>query len=289
MLRRRRQHRALRNMGVLRQMHDHAPPADARGNAVDQRRQFVIVVHIGIEIALLLHDDFSAAGGQANRDRSRNRDRADRSRHRAVRGTGDRSPRLWSTGCPVSTTIARTAPSVRKKLASSRRAPLPCCVHRHDQHLRQPGQCRRDHAFGRHRLGETLLHDVIRQRLARADRRIALPQRLFQQGREAGAEPCRDFVARAGQRHRRWFSARRGAGRVLIASSAPSANTGSGLTASASSPSPTMQPWTMTRHRPRADRGAGDGGADGKALRGQRVAHASASSRPRRRTDGRSR
>ena len=29
----------------------------------------------------------------------------------------------------------------------------------------------------------------------------------------------------------------------------------------------------MAGHRPRADRGAGDGGADGKALRGQRVAH----------------
>ena len=66
MLRRRRHHRALRNMGVLRQVHDHALAADPRGDAVDQRRQFVIVMHIGIEIALLLHDDFGAAGGQAN-------------------------------------------------------------------------------------------------------------------------------------------------------------------------------------------------------------------------------
>ena len=64
MLRRRRQHRALRNMGVLRQVHDHAPSADARGDAVDQGGQFVIVVHIGVEIALLLHHDFGAAGGQ---------------------------------------------------------------------------------------------------------------------------------------------------------------------------------------------------------------------------------
>ena len=61
MLRRRRQHRALRNVRVLRQMHDHAFSPDARGDAVDQGRQFVIVVHIGIEIALLLHDDFGAA------------------------------------------------------------------------------------------------------------------------------------------------------------------------------------------------------------------------------------
>ena len=37
-----------------------------RGDAIDQGGQFVIVVHIGIEIALLLHDDFGAAGGQAN-------------------------------------------------------------------------------------------------------------------------------------------------------------------------------------------------------------------------------
>ena len=66
MLRRRRQYRALRNMGVLRQVDDHAPSADARGDTVDQGCQFVIVVHIGIEIALLLHDDFGAACGQAN-------------------------------------------------------------------------------------------------------------------------------------------------------------------------------------------------------------------------------
>ncbi len=62
MLRRRRHHRALRDVGVLRQMHDHAFSADARGDAVDQCGHLVIVVHIGIEIALLLHDDFGAAG-----------------------------------------------------------------------------------------------------------------------------------------------------------------------------------------------------------------------------------
>ena len=53
-------------MGVLRQMHDDALAADPRGDAVDQGRHFVIVMRIGIEIALLLHDDFGAAGGQAN-------------------------------------------------------------------------------------------------------------------------------------------------------------------------------------------------------------------------------
>ncbi len=64
MLRRHRHHRPLRNMGILRQMHDHAFSADTRGDAVDQRGQFVIVMDIGIEIALLLHHDFGAAGGQ---------------------------------------------------------------------------------------------------------------------------------------------------------------------------------------------------------------------------------
>ena len=53
-------------MGVLRQVHDHALAADARGDAIDQCGQFVIVVHIGVEVALLLHDDFGAAGAQTN-------------------------------------------------------------------------------------------------------------------------------------------------------------------------------------------------------------------------------
>ena len=66
MLRRCGQHRAFGNMGVLRQMHDDTPAADARGDAVDQRGEFVIVMDIGVEIALLLHDDFGAAGGQPN-------------------------------------------------------------------------------------------------------------------------------------------------------------------------------------------------------------------------------
>ena len=57
-------HRALGDMGILRQMHDHALAADARGDAVDQRGQFVIVMDIGVEIALLLHHDFGAAGGE---------------------------------------------------------------------------------------------------------------------------------------------------------------------------------------------------------------------------------
>ena len=63
---RRCQHRALRDMSVLRQVYDDAPSPDARGDAVDQCGQFVIVVNIGIEIALLLHDDFSTVCREAN-------------------------------------------------------------------------------------------------------------------------------------------------------------------------------------------------------------------------------
>ena len=60
---------------------------------------------------------------------------------------------------------------------------------------------------------------------------------------------------------------------VMMASSAPSADTGSGLTASASSPVADDAAMDMARQRPRAYGGAGDRGADRKALRGQRVAH----------------
>ena len=125
MLRRHGQRRALRNMGVLRQMHDDALAADARGDAVDQGGQFVIVVHMGIEIALLLHHDFDAAGGQPDEIE------AEAGIERIVQGIEPLAEQPVDhlglvTGCPVSTAIARTAPSVRKKLASSRRAPLPC-------------------------------------------------------------------------------------------------------------------------------------------------------------------
>ena len=74
--------------------------------------------------------------------------------------------------------MMRTAPSVRKKLASSRRAPLPCLSIAATS-IRARPQIHRDHAFGRDRLGKAFLDDVIRRRLARADRRIALPQRML--------------------------------------------------------------------------------------------------------------
>ena len=66
MLRGRRDCSAFGNMCVLRQMHHDALAADARSDAVDQCRHVVIVLRARVEIALLLHHDFSAARGQAN-------------------------------------------------------------------------------------------------------------------------------------------------------------------------------------------------------------------------------
>ncbi len=61
---------------------------------------------------------------------------------------------------------------------------LALSVHRRDQHGCERGQVHRDHGVGGDRFGKALFHDVIRQRFSRADRRIALPQRLLQQRRE---------------------------------------------------------------------------------------------------------
>ena len=164
MLRRRRQISTFRNMGVLRQVHDHAPAADARGDAVDQGRQFVIVVHIGIEIALLLHDDFGAAGAQANEIES------ETGIERIAQGAEPLAKQ------PVDHVASNHGLSGVDHDGTDRaigaeeagfqppRA-LALLRHRRDQHFGQPRQGRRDHRFCRHRLGEPLLHDVIRQRL----------------------------------------------------------------------------------------------------------------------------
>lgn len=112
-------------MGVLRQIHDHAFSPDARGDAVDQGRKLVTVMHMGIEIALLLHDDFGAAGGQADQIKTEAgikriiegiepfaKQAVDDLplRHRPPRVDHDRAH--YAVGA--------------EKLASSRRAPLPC-------------------------------------------------------------------------------------------------------------------------------------------------------------------
>ena len=53
-------------MCILRQMNDNALAANARSDAVDQCCNLVIILRARIEIALLLHHDFSTARRQAN-------------------------------------------------------------------------------------------------------------------------------------------------------------------------------------------------------------------------------
>ncbi len=45
-------------------MHDHAARSDPRRDAVDQRRQFVTIMDMAVEIVLLLHHDLGTAGGK---------------------------------------------------------------------------------------------------------------------------------------------------------------------------------------------------------------------------------
>ncbi len=195
-----------------RQMHDHALAADARGDAVDQRGEFVIVMDIGVEVALLLHHDFGAAGGETNeieaeagveRIVQRIEPLAEQAvdhisfRHRTAGIDRDRAHRA------VGAEETRFQPS--------RALALP--VHRRDQHGGERGQVHRDHGVGGDRFGKAFFDDVIRQRFARADRRIALAQRLLQQRGEARAEARGDFVAPARGDVADGLSDRHGAGR----------------------------------------------------------------------------
>ena len=230
-----RHHRALRNMGVLRQMHDHAFAADPRGDAVDQSGQFVIVVHIGIEIALLLHDDFGAAGGQANEIEAET----------GIERIGEGIEPLAKQ--PVDDTGAghavsgvdcdgadRAVGAEETQFQPPRALALP--LHRHDKRAGRgrPG------LPGSPRPWPPVRQSVFRRyspaAVARIDRRIALPQRLFQQ--VVKAAPNRAVIS---ARSREATSpmvlspARRRP--PITASSAPSANSGSGFIASASSPS----------------------------------------------------
>ena len=66
MLRRCGPHRTLRQMRVLRQIDHDAPATNPRRDAIDQRGEFVIIVRIGIEVALLLDDDLGAARAEAH-------------------------------------------------------------------------------------------------------------------------------------------------------------------------------------------------------------------------------
>ncbi len=145
MLRGHGQHGVFGNMGILRQVHDHAFSPDARGDAVDQRGQFVIVMDIGVEVALLLHHDFGAAGGQANEIEAEAGIEGIVERIEPLCETGGRSLLASSPDGRYRPQMVRTAPSVRKKLASSRRAPLPCLSIDRDQHGSERGQVHRNH------------------------------------------------------------------------------------------------------------------------------------------------
>ena len=168
-----------RDMGVLRQMHDHALATDPRGDAVDQFGQFVIVMHIGIEIVLLLHYDFGAAGREPDQIE------AETGIERIAQGIEPLAKQpvddcaLGHRQSGIDRDRAHRRRRCGRNYASSRRAPLPCLSIAATSICASRDKRRRDHLVGRDRLGKTLLHDVIRQRLARIDRRIALPQRLL--------------------------------------------------------------------------------------------------------------
>ena len=82
-----------------------------------------------------------------------------------------------------------------EELASSRRAPLPCLPIAVTSMCGQPRQIHRDHVFGRDRFGKTFFHDIIRQRLARTDRRIALPSACSSSVVKPSTKSCGDLVA----------------------------------------------------------------------------------------------
>ena len=173
MLRRGGQYRAFRNMGVLRQMHDHALAADPRGDAVDQGGQFVIVMDIGIEIALLLHHDFGAAGGQANEIEAETGIERIVQRFEPFAKQPVDHFRLRHRTAGIDRDRAHRAVGAEETRLQPPRA-LALLVHRGDQHAGERGQIDRDHVFGGDRLGKAFLDDVIRQRFSRTDRRIAL-------------------------------------------------------------------------------------------------------------------
>ena len=66
-------------------------------------------------------------------------------------------------GWPASTAIVRTAPSVRKKLASSSRAPLPCRSIAAISTAASARERQRDGGVGCDRFGKTFFHHIIRR------------------------------------------------------------------------------------------------------------------------------
>ena len=197
LLRGRGERGAFRDMRILRQMHDHALAADPRGDAVDQRGQLVIVVDMAVEIALLLHHDLGAACGETDEVEAEAGIEGIAQAHRAARRNRRSITLPRVTGLAgIDHERAHRAIGAEEARLQPPRA-LALLLHRGDQRHGEPRQRRGDHGLGRDRLGKTLLDDVIRQRLARADRGIALPQRLLQPRGEGGAEARGDLVARA--------------------------------------------------------------------------------------------
>ena len=187
------QKRPLRNVTVLRQMHDNATAADARRDAIDQCRQFVIVMNMGVEIALRFNDTIGTARRQAHQvetesEIERIRQCVEPLAKQALdhRHSGNRLPGFHRNGANRAIGTEEAGVELPRALA------MP--LHGRDQCLRQAGQRGGDDRIGRHRFGETLLHHVIRGQLARRDRRIALPQCLLKQCREPRAEPRSDLV-----------------------------------------------------------------------------------------------
>jgi len=177
LLRRHGQHRTLRNVSILRQVHQDAPGADARRDAVDQRSQFVIVMDVSVEIALLLHHDFAAAGGKADEIET----------EAGVERIGKRIEPFAEQAVDHLTPGHRLSGIDHNRAHRSVGAEEgsfqpPCSLallrHRCDQHRGQSREGGHDRRVCCNRLGKPLLGDVIRRHFPRTDRAIALPQRL---------------------------------------------------------------------------------------------------------------
>src|SRR3954452_17587527 len=268
-LRRHSQYGALGNMSVLRQMHEHASSPQTRGDAIDQCCELVIIVHVGIEVALLLNDDLSTAGAQADEIESEPRiERIAQGAEPLAKQTIDH----FGFGDGLSGIDRDRADRAVGAKETGFHPPRAFALlrHRRYQHAGKPGQCPGYHSFGHHRFGETLLHDIIRQRLARADRRIALPQRLLEQCCETSAESCGDFMPRTVSYIADRFQP--GAAQARDNSSIGAKRryrqrlNRIGLFAIAYDTAMDMRVDVSGAHR-----SAGDSGADRKALRSQRV------------------
>jgi len=187
---------------------------------------------MGVEIALLLHDRFRCGSRQPNEVET----------EAGIEGIAERIQRSRNTDRPIAPGHGLPGLDrqhahraiVRKKIASSRRAPLLASPSRRP--ASRPVATRSTEITASSRpLGEALLDDCNPAAVCAGYRRVALPQRVFEQGREARAEPGVIHGERE-EAHRDGFQAgaAQAIGDVL---SAPRLATGSGSTGAASSPS----------------------------------------------------